>query len=94
MEHVQVLLGNDAEFDKAVHAGLPEGGDLIMITKDRATQAGRPAVCLAFTVQQTDGQLKPVQVVITGRNFAMMCAAFRGRYGENGDQVCTADQLN
>lgn len=94
MEHVQIKLGDDAVFDECVHNALPEGGDLMMVTKDNATKGGRPAVCLTFTVQLPGGTLARAQTVVTGRNFALMAAAFRGRYGSEGDCVSTANIVN
>lgn len=94
MEHVRVQLANDELFADCVHNSLPEAGDLMMVTKDRATKAGRPAVCLTFTVRMPSGEMQRVQCVVTGRNFANMAAAFRGRYGVDGDAVCTASETN
>jgi len=81
MEHVEIKLGQDDFFDQIVRDGLPEGGDLVMITKDVATDEGRPAVCLSFTVQLPDGKHAKAQVVTTVRMFQAMAAALVGRYG-------------
>lgn len=94
MDMVNVLLNNLEVFDKSVQGGLRDGGDLTMITLDDGTEGHRPAVCLTFTVQLPDGTLSRAQIVVTGRNFAMMAAAFRGRYGLEGDSVQTADRVN
>lgn len=87
MEHAHLILGNADAYDEAVHGGLRDCGDLTVITKDIATVAGRPCVCLTFTAELPSGELAKVQTVVTGRNFARICAAFRGRYGDNGDSV-------
>lgn len=96
MEAVQINFDDHALFDELCHGetSLSEGGDLKMVTKDHGTLAGRPVVLLAFTVQLPDGSLRTAQVVLTGRNFAMMAAAFRGRYGSEGDSVKTSDKVN
>ena len=94
VEHVHVVFADDELFDKTVHYGLKDGGDVTMVTKDHGTAEGRPVVCISFMVQLPDGSLARAQTVITGRNFANICALFRGRYGNNGDSVCTADQVN
>lgn len=94
MEAVKIRLADDALYDELVHSGLRDNADLTVVTKDHATEAGRPAVCLSFTVEMPDKSFKRVQTVVTGRLFAGICAAFRGRYGNEGDQVCTADKVN
>jgi hypothetical protein len=99
MEGIRVKFSDDKLFDDCVHGTdgfltLRDGGDLSVISKDNATEGGRPAVCLTFTVQLPDGRLARAQTVITGRLFAMLGAAFRGRYGDDGDTVCTADIVN
>lgn len=91
---VKIKLADDLLFDKLVHNALSDCADVTMVTKDVATRAGRPAVCISFTVQLPNGDLARAQTVITGRNFAAMVAAFRGRYGTGGDAVCTADYAN
>lgn len=87
------MLANDAEYDRRVHDALPECGDVVFVTKDRATVRGRPGVCISFSVRLPDGSIGKVQAVMTGRNFAMVAAAFRGRYGVEGDRV-TNDPTN
>lgn len=94
MEHAAIHLADDNLFDKMVHDGLPEGCDLTMVTKDSGTEGGRPVVCLSFTVQLPDKSLRRAQCVVTGRIFAIMAGAFRGRYGDDGDMVRTADRVN
>ncbi len=81
MEQVEIFLGNDAMYDKVVHAGPPEYGDIAIITKDRCTVGGNPGVCISFSVD-FDGAKRAVQCVITARMFMAAAAAMRGRYGE------------
>lgn len=65
MEKVRVLLddGQHKDFDRLVHTGLPECGDLTIATKDGAMESGAPGVVIAFTVQLPSGDLAPVQAV-------------------------------
>jgi len=84
MEHITLKMGNDAEFDRIVREGLPEGQDLTIVTKDIGTAAGKPVVVLTFTVQQKDGTEARAQVVTTYNALEMAAAALRGRYGPGG----------
>lgn len=75
--------GTGQAYDEALReTTLPEGADLRIITKDRATQGGRPAVMVTFTVHLPDGSRRRVQAVTTARLFLMAAAAVRGRYPE------------
>lgn len=76
-EHVQVLL-QDRDFDRLVHSGLPEGGDLTIAVKERATKEGRAGVVVAFSVRLPDGSIGHAQAVTTLRNFLTAAAAIRG----------------
>lgn len=84
MEHVNIKLNNPAEFDQAVHGGLPEGGDITLITKDRATEGGAAAVVLAWTVQLPGGGVALAQAVTTVKCLKMALAALQGRYDDDG----------
>lgn len=86
MEHITITLGNDAEYDRAVHGddkvpSLLEGGDLAFITKDRALTSGRAGIVITFTVE-VDGKLRRAQAVTTVRNMHMLAAALEGRYDD------------
>lgn len=84
MEQVVVKLGDDARFDQCCHGGLPEGGDLEIVTKDRGTIQGRAIALLTFTVRLPDWTAARAQSATTVRNLMMALAALRGRYGDDG----------
>lgn len=77
MEHVKIDLCADA-FDRIVHRGLPEGGDLEVAVKAGATVNGKAAVAIGFSVQLPDGSKAYAQVVTTAANFLGAAAAVRG----------------
>jgi hypothetical protein len=88
---MQLLLeiGQAATFDGLVHGTdgvltLPEGADLVLATKDGATESGLPAAVLAFTVQLPDGRTARARTVLTVRLLIMTLVALRGRYGPDG----------
>lgn len=93
MEMVSIQLGNDQLFDEMVHGGLPEGGDLTIVTKDNGTTSGRAIVCVTFTVTLRDGSQARAQATTSVRNFLMAAAAMRGRYGDDGI-LQTFDRVN
>lgn len=94
MEGISVRFNDIELWDKVLKNCLPEAGDLMMVTKDNCTASGRPGVMLTFTVELPNGEMRRAQTVVTGRLFALMAAAFRGRYGPEGDAVRTADKVN
>lgn len=93
MESIRLLI-DDAEFDRIVHAGLPEGCDLTVAMKEqadppppgemtvaakaRATQGGKPALVISWTVRMPDGSTALVQAVTTCGAFLMLAAGVRG----------------
>lgn len=82
MEHVDCCLSPE-KFDQAVHGNgvdpvLPECGDLAFYFKPNATQGGKPAVVVTFTVQLPDGSLAKAQAVTTLANFESVAACVRG----------------
>jgi hypothetical protein len=84
MEHISIKLGNDAEFDRAVHGddklrSLAQVSDLEFITKDDALTSGRAGIVVAFTVD-IDGKQYRAQATTTVRNINMLAAALDGRY--------------
>jgi len=83
MELIAIKFNDAAAFDASVSNGLPEGGDLTLITKDRSTAEGRAAACLTFTAL-VDGKEVPVQVVTSVRILLTALAALKGRYDEDG----------
>lgn len=83
MEHVKIVLGNPAEYDKAVHCETPDMGDLSVITKDHAMTSGRAAAVLTFTAV-VKGKKRQVQTVVSMRNMKMIAAALAGRYDDDG----------
>lgn len=82
MEAISVILDNSEEFDKAVQGGLPDAGDVRMISKSGLTREGNPGVVITFTVQLPDQELAQAKSVVTLRQFLMAAAALRGRHGE------------
>ena len=93
MEQLIIKLNEVDLFDKSVHGGLPEGGDITLVTKDDGTEGHRAVVCIIWTTRLPDGTLRNVQAVTTVRNFLMAAAALRGRYGDDGI-VRTFDKVN
>ena len=83
MEMVRVVLDNDAEYDDAVGRGLPECGDLEIITKDKGTRDGNPVAVITFSVRLPDGSSARAQAVTTVNNLQMALGALDGRYGKN-----------
>lgn len=70
MESISINLDSAALFDELLNqnraAGLPENGDLMVITKRGATEGGRSAVMFTWTV--TDGgKARRVQATTTLR---------------------------
>lgn len=96
MEGVRIRLADEDLYDKLCRGpeSLRDCGDLMVVTKDSGTEGGRPIVLLTFTVEMPDGTFRRAQTAVTGRLFAGVCAAFRGRYGDEGDMVRTADRVN
>jgi hypothetical protein len=96
MESISIKLNDPEAFDRILRGpdSLPDAGEMSMVTKDNGTAAGRPCVLLSHWVKCPDGSIKLAQTTITGRLFANMAATFRGRYGPDGDRVCTADASN
>lgn len=82
---IRIVLGDDAEFDKALGRGSPgvlrDGGDLAIISKDKGTEQGRPVVVLTFTVELPDGSWKAAQTTVTYRELFCAVKALEGRYG-------------
>lgn len=82
MENINLVLDNAEEFDQAVHDNtLPECGDLKIITKARATNAGLPAAVLTFTVALPDGKRQRVQTVTTVRLLCQAARAIEAKHG-------------
>lgn len=83
MEGVKIALDAD-RYDKAIHGGLdglpvlPEGGDLAVYVKPRATANGKPGAVLTFTVQLPDGTAARAQAATTLALFEAMASACRG----------------
>lgn len=86
MELLRVLL-EDRDFDRIVHTGLPENGDLKIALKRRGTVEGRPMVAFGFTVTLPDGTTRPVQAVTTLRLLASSVDALRAAAGWPRGQI-------
>lgn len=78
-----VKLARDDAFNQAIHEGLPEGGDVELITKDAGTQNGRAVACITFTVE-VNGEHKRAQTVTSVRNLLTALTLLQGRYDEDG----------
>lgn len=83
MEILKILLGNPGAYDKAVHCGVADGGDLTIITKDHAMKSGAAAAVLTFTCE-IDGKVHQVQTTVTVVNLKGLCGALAGRYDDAG----------
>ena len=79
MEFAKVLAQNDAAYDEAVNAGLPDDGKPVFISKSNATKKGLPAVVITFQVE-VDGEIKRAQTVLTVRTFLNIAAALKGAH--------------
>lgn len=75
MESIHIHL-RDADFDRLVHTGVPEAGDLAFAVKRHATTAGEPGFVVAFHAL-VDGRHVPVQAVTTLRAFLSAAGALR-----------------
>lgn len=85
MENINLVLDNAEQFDQAVHNDtVPECGDLKIITKARATDAGLPAAVLTFHVVLPNGKRQRVQTVTTVR---LLCQAVRGIEARHGHML-------
>lgn len=67
-----------ADFDDAVHNGLKEGGDLAFFVKTKATEGGKPAIVVTFTVELPGGGLARAQCVTTLANMKNVLAILNG----------------
>lgn len=83
MEYITCNLSAEL-FDKAVHGGLddnpvlPEGRDLAIYVKPKATEGGKAGVVITFTVQLPDGTLARAQAVTTATILEDVSAVIRG----------------
>lgn len=75
MESVSLILRNADKYDDAVYGGLPQASTMDLITKDGATEGGRPGVVVTFLAQLPDGSLVRAQATTTVR---LLLAALRG----------------
>ncbi len=70
MESIELKLKNAVRFGAVLGDSLKEHGDLELITKEKATVGGHPAVMhpavmITFTVELPDGTTQRVQAVTT-----------------------------
>lgn len=83
-EVVNIRLNNAEAFAEAVHGGLPEGGDLSIITRDDVTvDTHRAMACLTFSVE-VNGELKRAQTVTSVRNLKVLLRILDARYDDEG----------
>jgi len=83
MEVLNVKLGNDEAYDKAVHGGLPQYSDIEIITKDQGTVSGAPVAVITFDVHLPDGTVGKAQAVTTIACLQSALSAINGRYGKD-----------
>lgn len=84
MENFTVVLNNAEEYDKAVHSGHPERGDLKIISKADCTGRGNPGVCITFTAV-IDGREVQVQAATTAQLLVTAARAILNAHPEMGD---------
>ena len=82
-ERIDVIFdeGTGKEFHKLLEGPevLRDDGDLCLVTRNRGTIEGAPAVMLTFSVE-VDGKLKRAQTVTTVTAFLTAAEAIRGKY--------------
>lgn len=88
MEEIRVMIDRPAEFDHALHGddkvpALKDGGDLMVITKNKAMQSGRAGAILTFTVE-VDGKLRRAQTVVPVRLFKTVLSILNAAYDDDG----------
>lgn len=76
MERIMVE-NNAEEFDRIVHSGLKEGGDIKFVIKPKATVGGKAAVVVSFTVELPNGQRHTAQAVTTLQSMCMATTILR-----------------
>lgn len=81
MEHISINLDDASMYDELVHAGLPQVSDITVVTKDKGTAKGAPAVVIAFNVQLPDGSVRRAQATTTVRLLQSVAAATAARHG-------------
>ena len=90
MESVRILL-DPADFDRIVHNGLPEAGDMTIAMKTQDGPGKAPVILvIGFTAVDTsvDPPIElPVQAVMTAKNFLAVAAALRGFAAGHGKQL-------
>lgn len=88
MEHATILLGKSEEYDKHVHGepglpSLPQGSDIVLITKDFGTVNERALAVISFETE-IDGKRYRCQATTTVAILQMMAASLNGRYEDGG----------
>lgn len=75
-----ILSFDPDRFDAVVKGedSLPEGRDMEIVIKPRATVNGYPMVAVTFTVQLPDGSLRRAQATTTLRAFEAVFSAIGG----------------
>ncbi len=90
MDQLNIVLGDDATFDRIVHRGIGDAAAIAqasivtIATKDKVTISGRAGAVIGFHVQMPDGSLRTAQATVSVRHLTTVLAALRGRYGEDG----------
>lgn len=67
MESIELCLSDAPQFDALLECGLPEGGDLKIITKEDGLNEGLSAAMITFSVQLPDGNVERAQAVVSIR---------------------------
>lgn len=86
MEHLTLRLGQADEYDQAVHgddkiASLPQGSDIVLITKDEGTVNGK-AIAVLCWITEIDGKVVRCQATTTVALLQTALAGLNGRYEE------------
>lgn len=84
MEHVELHLGDEELYQKAVKEGLPFGSDLEVVTCDDGTASGAASAVFAFTVQTPDGATHRVQATTTVKLLLLVLMVLQQRYDMEG----------
>lgn len=82
MERLSLSINAVNTFDEILATALSEGQDIIIVTKDKATTGGNPAVMFSWTARLPNGASHRVQAVTTLRCFMQAADVLKAHYGE------------
>lgn len=84
MEKLNIVLNNPDAYKQVLDNGLPECGDLTIITLDFATIGNNAGALIAFTVMPPEGETELVQAAVTVANLIALARILQGRYNDDG----------